>query len=387
VWLVYLSFGLTISALAPLVAPIMSEFGISHTQMGGVLGAWQLVYFFAAVPCGLLVDRIGPKWALFAAALVMAATGLARSLAPDATSLALAVAIFGLGGPMVASGAPKMIGRWFTGPERGLAMGIYVTGPAVAGIATFAGTNAVLMPLFGDDWRQVLLLWAAVSLFAGISWLTLSAFVERAPSQQNAAPTVSGPGVFRALLGDHSVRLLLLVGFSIFTFIHGITHWLPEMLRAGGMDAIEAGYWAAFPTVVGVFGALVIPRFATPERRLWLLIVLACAAIGAAACLNAEKGPVLAFGLVLQGIARSSMMTVAILTLIELPAVGQARAGTATGLFFAAEGIGGMIGPLAVGALYDLTDGYAAGLVALMLAPATVALVAASLKLRSRSTI
>jgi cyanate permease len=52
-----------------------------------------------------------------------------------------------------------------------------------------------------------------------------------------------------------------------------------------------------------------------------------------------------------------------VLTLVELPGVGQRYAGTASGLFFAAAEIGGMLGPFTVGMLYDLTGGFTAGLI------------------------
>jgi cyanate permease len=68
------------------------------------------------------------------------------------------------------------------------------------------------------------------------------------------------------------------------------------------------------------------------------------------------------FGLVLQGIARSSLMTVAMLTLIELPGVDEKRVGMASGLFFSAAEIGGVLGPLSIGVLYDASGGFTAGL-------------------------
>ena len=43
VWSVYFSFGLTISALAPLVAPILRNLDMTHTETGNTLGAWQLI--------------------------------------------------------------------------------------------------------------------------------------------------------------------------------------------------------------------------------------------------------------------------------------------------------------------------------------------------------
>ena len=102
------------------------------------------------------------------------------------------------------------------------------------------------------------------------------------------------------------------------------------------MTAIEAGYWAALPTVVGVIGSLLIPRLATPERRFAILAALCGAALVASLLLQAHGEFSLTTGLILQGIARSSMMTVLILTLVELPGIGEQRAGVASGMFFSA---------------------------------------------------
>ena len=57
---------------------------------------------------------------------------------------------------------------------------------------------------------------------------------------------------------------------------------------------------------------------------------------------------VLTFALVLQGFVRASLMTILILTLMELPVVQERHAGTASGLFFSAAEIGGVLGPLVV---------------------------------------
>jgi len=67
-------------------------------------------------------------------------------------------------------------------------------------------------------------------------------------------------------------------------------------------------------------------------------------------------------GLLLQGIARSALMTVLILTLVELPGIGDRYAGVASGLFFSAAEVGGMLGPLSLGLLYDFTGQFDAGL-------------------------
>ncbi|MDA0340224.1 MAG: MFS transporter [Proteobacteria bacterium] len=69
VWLIYCSFGVTVASIAPLVPAITQDLGLSFSAMGTVLGAWPFVYIGASLPCGMLLDRIGPAKALFLAAL------------------------------------------------------------------------------------------------------------------------------------------------------------------------------------------------------------------------------------------------------------------------------------------------------------------------------
>jgi len=155
VWLVYYCFGLTTAAMAPLVSPITAELGISNSTMGLILGAWPLVYIAAAIPCGMLLDRLGARMALTIAAFVMGASGAARGLAGNEALLFAAVGLFGIGGPLVSIGAPKLIAERFEGADRGTAMGIYITGPSLGAITALSLTNSLLMPLTGQNWRMV----------------------------------------------------------------------------------------------------------------------------------------------------------------------------------------------------------------------------------------
>ena len=167
VWLLYFSFGLNLASLAPLVTFIEADLQISHSAMGAVLGVWQFVYIVASVPCGILIDRVGSRYAFTAGALLIAVSAIGRSFAGDYVQLLLAVGAFGLGGPIISAGAPKMIAGWFHGRERGLAMGIYITGFGVGSILSLTLTNSILMPWFNEDWRLVLRFWGLITLLAG----------------------------------------------------------------------------------------------------------------------------------------------------------------------------------------------------------------------------
>ena len=365
VWVLYVCFGLTTSSMAPLVAPIAGELGLSHAAMGSVMGAWPLVYILSAIPCGAVLDRFGPGRALFLAALIIALSGVLRSLASDHMSLFIAVAVFGIGGPLISIGAPTVIALWFTGKERGLAMGLYITGPALGNIIGLSLTNSVAMPLAGGNWRAVLLAYAGFVLASGFVWLAISARAGgRAPATaaDGGRARPAGLAVFPELLRVPVVRVVLAMGICIFFFNHALNNWLPQMLREGGMDAVSAGFWASIPTGVGILGALVIPRLAVPERRLAVLLVLILCSGGATMLIHAFAGPVLAAGLVLQGIARSTMIPVAVLVLMETKEVGPRAIGSAGGLFFSLGEIGGVLGPLAVGYVSDATGGFSAAL-------------------------
>ena len=365
--MLYASFGFIAASLAPMVAPIEASLGMSHAAMGSVMGAWQLVYIFSAVPCGMLLDRIGGQRALLIGVLLIAASALGRALAVDYWTLLAAVMLFGLGGPIISSGAPKMVAELFTGSQRGMAMGIYMTGPAVGAVVCLGLTNSWLLPLLGN-WRSVMLLWAGTALAAGLAWFLMGRRFVTSPavipgaqpfasSIPGAAPT-SQVGAMASLVRVPAVRLILAMSVGVFLFNHGLNSWLVELLRVGGMDPARAGYWATLPTVVGIVGSLLIPRFAIRKRRLYMLMALAAIALAAALLLRFTDPGLLSLGLILQGVARSSLMTLLMLTLVELPEVGEGRAGVASGMFFSAAEIGGVLGPLGIGILYDTSGGF-----------------------------
>jgi cyanate permease len=364
VWVIYAAFGLIATSLAPLVERIELDLDIGHTAMGSVMGAWQLVFIAAAIPCGFLLDRLGMRWALLLGALSIAASAWGRSVADDYTGMLLAVMIFGIGGPIISAGAPKVIAKWFQGSSRGLAMGIYVTGPSIGGICSLSLTHPVFLPLFNNEWRPLFVLWAGVAVLAGVVWWLIASIptIKRQTGTIHAEAPLPHRRVIATLLVEPAVRVILLMSVGVFMISHGLNNWLPELLVRYDMSHEQAGYWAAVPTIVGIVASLIIPRLAVPKRRFFILTGLCSALLIATVALQFDVRSILFCGLIFQGIARATIMTVLILSLVELPDVGDRYAGTAAGLFFAAAEFGGMLGPLTIGMLYDFTGDFHAGL-------------------------
>lgn len=368
VWLVYTSFGLAVYSTAPLVAPISRELELSLGAMGTVMGAWPLLYIGMAVPAGALLDRLGVRPGLVIATVIIAASLALRASSNGFATLFFAVALFGIGGPLVSVGAPKLISAWFEGKERGLAIGVYSTGPTIGAIAALSLTNSVLMPITGQNWRVTLLIYAGAAALAGLTWFAISSRPEanlHDPIDRSRGTLKAQAEVFATLLRLPAVRFVLCIAVGVFMFNHALNNWLPEILRTGGMTATEAGYWASIPSLIGTAASLTLPRYATGGRRIPLLLMSIIFAALATVLIAYASGGWLALGLTLQGIARGSMIPITMFVLMETPDVNSKVMGAAGGLFFSAAETGGVIGPSMTGLMADATGGFSAPLLSL----------------------
>ena len=111
-WTLYASFGLVAGSLAPLLSHIRNDLNMSHAAMGAALGAWPFVYLAVSALVGKVLDRVGVRVGLSLGAVLIGVSGLLRGAAQSGTGLWFAVAVFGLGGPFISIGAPKLVTQW-----------------------------------------------------------------------------------------------------------------------------------------------------------------------------------------------------------------------------------------------------------------------------------
>ena len=58
-WLLYVCFGIVSRAIFPLVTPILNDLRMIYSQMGLILGSWQLTYIMMALAAGSVLDKWG----------------------------------------------------------------------------------------------------------------------------------------------------------------------------------------------------------------------------------------------------------------------------------------------------------------------------------------
>ncbi len=337
---------------------------MNYAEMGRVLGSWQLIYIFTALPCGTFIDRIGLSTSLLISAVLIGLSCLTRSFAQGPVTLLIAVAFFGLGGPLISIGAPKLISIWFKDRERGLAMGLYITGLTAGVVTALSITNSILMPRLDGDWREVLKIYSYLVFLSGLIWIIISANQESRDMEKRLRKIDRLPQiqVFKGLFNLKPVRILLLMGIGIFIYNHALSNWMHEILITHGVDSVKAGYLASVPKLIGLAGVLLIPRMTVSSNRIQILSVLFFFAGAAVLLLKSSSIPIIITGLILKGITQGSIMAILLLILMEIPKVGVRYTGSAGGMFFASAEVGGVLGPLSLGLLYDTEKSFQSGL-------------------------
>jgi cyanate permease len=381
-WLVYFSFGMVAVSLVPIVTSVREDLGITYTEMGIILGAWQFVYIGAAAPGGILIDRIGPKRALSIGAAIVALSGLLRVFADGFTPLFLAVALFGIGGPIISSGLPKLVADWFSGAKRGVASGIYVTGSSAGGVFVLATTHSFVLPLTGS-WRSSLLFYAIVAVLVAAAWVVIGRDSPENIAERGRPASERPKGSYRQVILHPAVIVIIAVGFSGFLANHGLRNWLPQILEADGVSPSTAGLVGALPLLTGILGSIVVLPLASRgagNRRPAAVALLFLTGATIAAIMFTD-GWLRVFIVAVEGFCASAIIPLMLNTLMETPSVGAKNMGAAAGLFFAVGEVGGTLGPVVLGLTADLTGSFLSGM--LMLAAVMWVMLLPALRIRA----
>jgi cyanate permease len=359
VWLPYAAFGMVSRSIAPLVTPILSDLNMSYSQMGLVLGSWQLTYILVGIMAGTITDRLGVRRAVFAGAVIMALSAVLRYFVTGFVPLLLTVALFGAGAPLVTIGAPTAISQWFSGKSRGTAVGIYTTSPSVGGLFALAATNSLVMPLAGFSWRLTFVYFGLATLVIGVVW-----FIWARDAQPRGVTGRQGTGqMFLRLVRVTRIRVILIAGLLAFATSHGLSNWLPKLFETRGMTPSESGFLASVPMFTGVFSVLIVPTLTPARLRRIAVAALAAGTLLSVTLLALSSRGAMYCALVLFGLAAFGIFPVLMLMLMDSPEVPSESMGLASGVFFAVAEIGGFSGPLLMGTLYDLTGSFLTGIV------------------------
>jgi cyanate permease len=381
-WLIYTSFGLVARSIFPLVSPILRDLHLSYSQMGMILGSWQLTYILAALVAGSVLDIWGVRRSIFAGAVIMGLSAMLRYFAHDFATMLVFVALFGAGGPMISVGGPKSISEWFSAGDRGTAVGIYMTGPWIGSLFSLSLTNSIVMPLVGNSWRHTFVGYGLVTFTIAGIWGFFARSKGSAVSEERSGIVE----VFSGLIRIRNVQILLVTSLFTFAIAHGLTSWLPKILENSGLSASKAGFVASIPIVSGLPALLLIPRLVSPGFRGRFIALFALLNAMNLLMIFYASGALLYAGLIMMGFISSAFMPLMLLILMDLPEIGSRYMGSAGGIFFCIAEIGGFTGPLIMGVLVDITGTFLLGAFFLASLCVGICILTLFLKLGSQDT-
>ena len=155
---------LDITVVNTALPAIQQDLGGSFTDLQWVIDAYALSLAALVLTAGSLADRLGRR-RVFAIGLgVFSAASLLCALAPDPTFLNLARGLQGVGGAIMFAVSLALVAQEFpSGPERGMAMGIY---GATIGMAVAIGPLVGGLLTDGFGWESVFLLNVPIGLAA-----------------------------------------------------------------------------------------------------------------------------------------------------------------------------------------------------------------------------
>jgi EmrB/QacA subfamily drug resistance transporter len=155
---------LDITVVNTALPAIQQDLGGSFTDLQWVIDAYALSLAALVLTAGSLADRLGRR-RVFAAGLgIFTVASLLCALAPDPTFLNLARGLQGVGGAVMFAVSLALVAQEFpSGPERGMAMGIY---GATIGIAVAIGPLLGGLLTDGLGWESVFLLNVPIGIAA-----------------------------------------------------------------------------------------------------------------------------------------------------------------------------------------------------------------------------
>jgi MFS family permease len=225
----YLSY-LFRSINALIAGDLTAELGLGAADLGLLTSVYFLVFAAVVLPCGVLLDRYGPRLIDSALLLLAAAGSLLFAVADGVVTLLVGRALIGLGVAVGLMAGLKAIVLWFP-PERvALANGVYIMLGALGALSATGPAEAMVQVL---GWRGLFAALAVAS--AAVALLILLVVPERKPAHPAAAsPRI---GFLAIYLDPRFLRIAPLAALGVGTSFSLQGLWAaPWLADVAGLD-------------------------------------------------------------------------------------------------------------------------------------------------------
>ena len=339
----FFTFGFVDNIKGPTLPSLLQELNFSYSQGGGILFGAYLGFVIATLIAGPLSDRLGNRLILLAAGLLIAGGTLGLSTVTTYGLLFGAMLVSGLGMGAIEVGGNGLI----------VALHREAQGRFLNLLATFHGVGSTLAPLYAawllsgsGGWRQVFLYSVPLAVLMVVIFLVTPGLpVSKREPQPFVWATLRRTGFSQTML-----TFYLAIGLYVAVEL-GIAAWIVEyLIKSKGIAQTTASYYLS-----GFFGFVIVGRLVGSllVERIGYLRAVLLATIGVLICIlvGIIGPPAFAFFLPLSGLFCSIVFPTLTAAVSRLH---PQNTGTILGLLFTAAGLGGTLGPAAIGVASDV---------------------------------
>jgi MFS family permease len=361
-FLILVSMYGTLYSFGVFFKPVLSEFGWTRAMISGAYSLCFLLSGAVAMAAGRLSDKFGPRAVMSCSGLLL---GIGYFLMARITTIWELYLYYGLivGVGMGGGIAPSLstVARWFV-KRRGLMTGLTIAG---------TGTGTLVTPLIVNwlistyNWRTSFTM-IGVAVFILI--VGLAQFLIRDPGEKGLSPYGEGTGAERSNLDAsglslqeavHTAQLWILFAIYVFAgfFVQVIIVHVVIHATGLGISPVSA---ASVLSIVGVgsligriMGGGVSDRFGNKPTIVAALIL---SGVGFIWLLVARELWMLYIFAIIFGLAYGEILCM--MSLLPAELFGLRSQGVILGIIIFASTVGGGIGPVVAGRIFDITGSY-----------------------------
>ncbi len=364
---VALNLRATITVVGPLVPTIRADLGVDNVAMG-TIGTLPVLAFGLVAPLAPRLSRrfgigrtLAGSMALLALGTVVRSLGSYLWLALGTAVLGVAI---GIGNVLV----PALIKGAF--PERVGALTSLYGSMMVVGATVSAGVAVPIAEAAG--WPVSLGIWAAPAVIGAVV-VALSVMVDDRNTTPEARATTTAarraePGVPARVLHRSPIAWQVTAFMGLQSLLFYITlAWLPDVLVERGMSDARAGVMVSILNIGGLVGILVSPIWAGRVRdQRWAGIASGVAAVVGIGLLLVPGTALAPVASAVLGIGLGATVGVAF-TLFSLRTTSARDAAAVSGMAHTWGYLLAAVGPIAWGALRDVSTSWTPPLLGLLL--------------------
>ena len=350
--------GMSMFAVAPVLPLIIDDYGINRGTASLLTSVVPLMHVLLALPCSLLVGRLGPKTLITIAGLMASAPAFSIFASSFYILLATRV-VYGLSLALLIPAVAPLLMQRFRPGELSFMNGMFLTSISI-GVTI---SSFIVAPIAAElGWKQALSLFGCAAFVAAIGWqLVMTREIGDAPV---SAPRLPMP-MFWQVLRSRTTVLLAAADAGPYALYTASLAWLPAFYHeVHGTTLEEGGNLIGMVSLTGV-ATLVLASVMTVRmrrRRPFLVVPGALAGFAGLGSILLAGTPGVYIALIALGFV-SWFYLPALLTIpMELPGASETQAAVMLGTLLSVGSVFTFAAPLVVGISTDYLGTYIPGL-------------------------